>query len=119
MDDLYSFVASAVGPRWYAPFRADGRIGDCELLNIWTRKGKWLETHCVVDIEPAAVAERAILRLNGRKLRGEVVEVRRWYERSDENDRRGTRKAADFQGDEQRRSDRRRAGLNLQFMPAG
>jgi hypothetical protein len=119
LDDLYKFVAAAVGPRWYAPFRADGQISDCELLNISTRRGKWLETHCVVDIEPAEVAERAILRLNGRKLRGEVVEVRRWHERAEGNDRRDAGNTAELQGDEQRRSDRRRAGLNLQFMPAG
>ena len=118
LEEIYGFVSSAMGPRWYAPFRQNGEIHDCQILNISGSDGERLETHCVVNIEPMEVAARTIIWLNGRELKGKVVEVRTWYERSAQQDRRGSSKSADFQGPERRHKDRRRPGLKLQFLPA-
>jgi hypothetical protein len=115
VEDLRRFVASVLGPRWYAPFRKDGDIGHCQLLTINQHRGGWVETHGVVDIEPTQVALSSILRLNGRKLKGSVIEVRRWFERSPRNDRRVADHGATGSHQDQRRSDRRRSDLVLHF----
>ncbi len=115
-EELCGFVEPVVGPRWYTPFRAAGEVSQCQLLTISKSQGESIETHGLVDIEPPHVAEVAIIRLNGRKLRGRVVEVRRWFDRSADNDRRDpSRPQADLPGAQKRRSDRRRAGLKMRF----
>lgn len=116
IEDLCRFIQPAVEYQWYNPLRQHGVVEKCQLIEIQERRKGHIETHAVADIQPARAAEVAILRLNGRKLGGQIVEVRHWHERSPENDRRNSRLAEiGYSGSEKRWNDRRRIGLNVRI----
>jgi hypothetical protein len=112
--DLRHFAEPLLGPRWYAPFREGGEVQGCQILEVLTTRGYRIEMHGVLDIEPARVAAVTMLRLNGRKLNGQVIEVRPWISRSEQRDRRRSPTwARVFDGAERRRHDRRRADCHV------
>ena len=69
--------------------------------------------HGLAEITPETAGYHAVIRLNGRRLCGRVVEVRRWHERSPDRDPR--RAEGEAQVPERRRSDRRRSHLQIRI----
>jgi hypothetical protein len=76
-----------------------------------------LELHGIVDVEPEHAALSALLKLNGRKLLGKVVEAREWQERLVDRDRR--QRMTEPSGPafpERRRRERRRSNLHMEIL---
>jgi len=118
-NDICRFVEPVIKPRWFRLFKDRGAMQSCQLLEIREPDGRYVETHGLVDIEPEMVAAQALLRLNGRKLNGQIMEVRRWHDRSGQNDRRASsRENPPYSGKEKRQLDRRRAGVVANLVKA-
>jgi hypothetical protein len=115
--DLWSAVQRAIAPRWYFPLRRTGAIHGCHVLKIVDRTNNRLEFHGIVDVEPEHAALSAILKLNGRKLLGKVVEAREWRERSVDRDRRQRMtQPSRLAFPERRRRERRRSDLHMEIL---
>ncbi len=115
--DLWSTVQRAIAPRWYFPLRRKGVIQGCHVLKIADRRSNRLEFHGLVDVEPEHAAVAAILKLNGRRLLGRVVEARPWQERSIERDRRQRpTEPSQLAFPERRRRERRRSDLHMEIL---
>jgi len=115
--DLWSTVQRAIAPRWYFPVRRTGVIQGCHVLKIVDRTNNRLELHGIVDVEPEHAALSALLKLNGRKLLGKVVEAREWQERLVDRDRR--QRMTEPSGPafpERRRRERRRSNLHMEIL---
>jgi hypothetical protein len=115
--DLWSAVQRAIAPRWYFPLRRTGVIQGCQILKIEDRTQKRTEFHGIVEVQPEHAAVSAMLKLNGCRLLGQVVEAREWRERSADRDRRkqGTDASA-LAFPERRRQERRRSDLQIEFL---
>ena len=116
-QELREFLSSAVRPRWYWPFRDSGTVAECKILKIEGPGG--VEYHGLAEINPDRAALRAIMVLNGKRIHGTVVELRQWFDRSQEHDRRrqGTAgRSANLAISERRNCDRRRNGLSVEVL---
>jgi hypothetical protein len=81
------------------------------------RRNNRLEFHGIVDVEPKQAALSAILKLNGSKLLGKVVEAREWQERSVDRDRRQRMtERSRLAFPELRRWERRRSDLHMEVL---
>jgi hypothetical protein len=115
--DLRAVVERTIAPRWYLPRRRTGVIQSCNVLKIEDPGLKTVEFHGIVDVRPENAALSAVLKLNGRRLLGTLVEAREWHERSVERDRRKHESAQPhpiFQ--ERRHRERRRSDLSIQIL---
>jgi hypothetical protein len=111
---LVEFVAQALRPIWILPLRETGQLTNCAILHIRDPESSTSDLHGLAEIDPESAAVHAVMRLNGRRLCGQVVEVRRWHERSAANDRRRSCEAyVPPPYRERRRSDRRRDNLQI------
>jgi len=106
-EDINNFVASAVIPRWYLPLRQTGIVLDTCIFKAKHPYSREICYHGLAEVEPALTAALAILKLNGMNLAGKMVEVRRWYERSAELDRRHEYSEDYLPSVDRRRKDRR------------
>ncbi|MGA7981721.1 MAG: hypothetical protein WCA32_16045 [Chromatiaceae bacterium] len=114
---LQSAVERAIAPRWYFPLRRTGVIHSCRLLKIEDLARKAVELHGLVDVRPDQTARSAIMKLNGRKLAGKVVEAREWRERSPGRDRRkASTDASQLPFPERRRRERRRSNIVIEVL---
>ena len=111
--DLIQFVSNALKPRWHLlQFAPSGSLTECKILQIEDTDQESIEFHGLIQIVPAAAALTALERLDGNYFKSKKVEVRKYFHRSIERDRRYHQSASlpdDIQ--EQRRQDRRRTHL--------
>ena len=114
--ELNDFVADAFRPKWYWPFRNNGLLSEHNILRI--RDKNSIEYHGLADIHPERAALRAIIVLNGKRFAGQIVEVRKWYDRSQARDRRKrvSQIPADLPHSDRRCGDRRRKDLNIEII---
>ena len=114
--ELREFFAGAVRPRWYWPFRTSGVVTECKIVRIKDRSSA--EYHGLAEIQPERAALRAAIVLNGNQLGGQIVEVRKWYDRSQDRDRRrpATRTPTDPPFSDRRGRDRRRSNLAIEMI---
>lgn len=80
--ELKSFVQAAVRDPNPRAFTVTAAVCDCSILRLTDRTTGISELHGLVEVQPAKAAIRAIEELNGRELKGVVIEVRRYHHRS-------------------------------------
>lgn len=94
----------------FFPFPSPSIIKRCEILQVFSPESKTTEYHGLIQIDPDKAAQSLIKRLNGQKLQGELIEVRKYFRRSSYRDRRQT--VSEHGGRQEfRRQDRRRKRL--------
>lgn len=81
-EELLGFVERGLRGPWYTAFRQLGDVASCQIMRVMDVSGRRVEYHGLVDIKPTRVGWRVIERLQGARLRGEPVQVRKWFERS-------------------------------------
>lgn len=69
-------------------FSKKGKIKRVELLALKDKHTHLLEYHALIDIEPDAVASRAIKKLHGQRFKDRRIAVRQYFERSPKNNKR-------------------------------
>lgn len=115
------FITAALKPKWYRlQFSPLGKLNHCDICCIDDPKTKQVEYHGIAHVEPPAAALSLINRLNGEIFRTKKVEVRKYFHRSSKRDRRKTpieQLPADIF--EKRKQDRRRPGLQFEYLHAG
>ena len=117
-DELGRFVSRSLQPSWLSFLSApSAKIKRCEILQIVNPETQSTEYHCLVQINPSTAAPLVIKRLNGRKLQGKPVEVRKFFRRSPLRDRRRSISGREASL-ENRRGDRRRDGLKSTVLRA-
>lgn len=118
--DLIQFVSDALKPRWHLlQFAPAGSLTGCEILRVEDTGQENVEFHGVIDITPAAAALTALERLNGNYFKSKKVEVRKYFHRSVERDRRHHQSLLTDDVQEQRKRDRRRTHLLTEPLHAG
>ena len=117
-EKLGEFVSKGLNPSWML-FRlpARAKIKRCEILQIFNPDTESTEYHGLVLIDPSKEVPPMIERLNGRKLQGKPIEVRKYFRRSSDRDRRRTLSERE-EGSEIRRQDRRRQRLRSTVLRA-
>lgn len=115
--ELEKFIGKGLQPSWMLlPLLSHSILKRCEILQIFNPETKTAEYHGLVQIDPGK-AEALINRLNGRKLQGTPIEVRKYIRRSSIRDHR--RVLSDHEGPQEfRRQDRRRDGLRSRVLHA-
>lgn len=118
---LMKFISEALKPKWYLlQFSPQGTLQHCDIWRIQDPHTKQVEYHGVAHIEPPSAALQLINKLNGQLFKTKPVEVRKFFHRSTERDRRRSQDpqiAAEF--NEKRKRDRRRSGLQIDHLQAG
>ena len=114
--NLNKFVTKGMNGKWFfLPSRNNGNIKKCGILRITNPKTKSVECHGLVLVEPIKTALSAIEQLNGTRLNGTAVDVRRYVHRTTERDRRDPFNSPNAtQNGDRRRSDRRRSGIKTE-----
>ena len=115
-DDLRKFVRKGISNRWFfIPSSNRGNIKKCGILRVTNPETKTMECHGLVLIQPIKTALSTIQQLDGAKLNGTTVGVRRYIQRSSERDRRNHFIIPSLsQNGERRRQDRRRTGFRFE-----
>lgn len=118
---LMKFISDALKPKWYLlQFSPKGTLRHCDIWRIDDPQTKQVEYHGVARIEPPSAALQLINRLNGQPFRTKIVEVRKFFHRSSERDRRRLQDEQIAKGfSEKRKRDRRRSGLHIDHLHAG
>jgi len=111
-SDLRKFVRNALRPSWLNPFSSQSRIQATEIRKLCNRATLSVEYHGVVEIESAKAAVAAIHKLNRTSLKGKVVEVRKYFQRSLQRDRREG--VPELLSANRRKQDRRREGMTVE-----
>ena len=110
-EELSKFVTKGLRPSWLIiPIRSHTKVKRCEILQIFNPDTKNTEYHGLVLVDPSKAALPIINRLNGRELKGKLVEVHKYFRRSPYRDRRRTLYESN-ERQEFRRQDRRRDRL--------
>ena len=117
-SELEGFVSKSLRPSWMFFLPAPhAKIKRCEILQIFNPETSTTEYHGLVQIIPSKGALPLIERLNGSKLKGKSIEVRKFFRRSSLRDRRRIsserKKEQEF-----RRQDRRRDRLRSTVLHA-
>lgn len=116
-SDLLGLVEGGLRGPWYVGFRSRGRISACHILRIMDVSGRRSEYHGLVDVTPGKAAWGLIQKLEGRRLRGDTVEVRRWFERDERDNRRSIGGLLQYPEDAERRAaTERRRLVRVQFL---
>ena len=115
--ELEKFVGKGLQPSWMLfPLPSHSTLKRCEILQIFNPETETAEYHGLVQIDPGKAAA-LLKRLNGSKLRGTPIEVRKYIRRSSYRDRR--RILSDREGQQEiHRQDRRRDGLRSRVLHA-
>lgn len=115
---LGMFVSKGSKPSWmFFPFSSHAKVKRCEILQILNPKTKTIEHHGLVQIDPGKAALKVIERMNGQKLQGKPIVVRKYFRRSPQRDRRRIFSEREEQ-QELRRQDRRRDRLRSRVLHA-
>ncbi|WP_157606813.1 RNA-binding protein [Sedimenticola selenatireducens] len=119
--DLMQFVSEALRPKWYLlQFSPIGTLGHCDICRIDNPKTKQVEYHGIVHVDPPSAALSLINRLNGEIFKTKKVEVRKFFRRSTKRDRRRTSlEQISRDISEKRKQDRRRSGIQIDYLHAG
>lgn len=119
--DLMQFISAALKPKWYLlQFSPIGTLGHCDIWRIDDPGTQQVEYHGVAHIEPPSAALQLIKKLNGEQFKTKKVEVRKFFHRSAKRDRRRTSSEQPHnQFGEQRKQDRRRSGIRIDYLHAG
>ena len=116
--ELRKFVSKSQQPSWmFFPLAPRAKIKRCEILKIFNPETQTTEYHGLIQIDPIKAAVSLIERLNGRELQGKPIEVRKYYRRLSNLDRRFTISERE-EHQELRRQDRRRDGLRSRVLHA-
>lgn len=116
-SELLGFVESGLRGPWYRGFRSRGRVAACHILRIMDVSGRRSEYHGLVEVTPGRAAWALIQKLDGGRLRGDTVQVRRWFERDARDDRRGIGGLRGYpQDDERRAAAERRRLVRVQYL---
>lgn len=111
-SDLRKFVRNAIRPSWLNPFAPQSRIHSTEIRKLSNHATLSVEYHGVVEIESAKAAVAAINKLNRTSLKGKEVEVRKYFQRSPQRDRReGVTESSPVN---RRKQDRRREAMTAE-----
>ena len=117
-QELGKFVNKGLKPSWmFFPFPSQAKVKRCEVLQILNPKTKTIEHHGLVQIDPSKAALHVIKRLNGRKLQGKPIVVRKYFRRLAHRDRRHILSERE-EHQELRRQDRRRDQLRSRVLNA-
>lgn len=115
VTDLAQFVDKAMQRPWSGLFRNRGNYDKLQIVKITDRDTQSIEYHGLLEIEPAEVALGAMKKLNNMRLKGQLVQVRRYFRRSPYLDRRGQMPGREELNFIDRRSgDRRRPHLDIE-----
>jgi len=116
--ELGKFVGKGLKPSWMLfPLQSSSILKRCEILQIFNPEKKTTEYHGLVQIDSGKASTQLIKRLNGRKLLGTLIEVRKYIRRSSIRDRRLILSEREGQ-QEFRWQDRRRDGLRSRVLHA-
>jgi hypothetical protein len=117
-NELGKFVAKGVQPSWmFFPLQSHSVLKRCEILQIFDPDTQTTEHHGLIQLDSRKSALPVIKRLNGRKLQGVAIEVRKYVRRSSFRDRRRILPERENQR-ELRRQDRRRDRLRSRVLHA-
>lgn len=117
-DTLLRFVRKGLRGPWYAGFRELGEIGSCLIVRVMDLSGRQIEYHGLVEVRPARLGWQVMQRLNGRRLMGQQVQARKWFDRTSQGaDRRRLEGLQAYPMDQDRRRDTdRRRMVRVQFL---
>jgi len=113
-EDVKNFIARAIDARWYLPLRETGHVREARVLHMQDPKSTRVRHHALAEVLPDRVGALAILKLNGGKLAGTLVEVRRWYRRSPDGERRRAGRPHALRPERRRRDRRRQIRIDQQ-----
>lgn len=116
-SELSRFVSSATSGWWHKlPFVNKPVVEKCEIIRIEDLEKESVEFHGLVLIQPAKVAVAIAKKLNGSKLHGKTMEVRKYFRRSPYKDRRRRHIDLEQLPTERRGQDRRRHKVNIRTL---
>jgi len=117
-EELGKFVSKGLRPFWiFFPLPSHAKVKRYEILKIFDPEAKTTEYHGLVQVYPSKAALQVTERLNGLKLQGKLIEVRKYFHRSPYRDRRRILSEREEQN-EHRRQDRRRDRLRSRVLYA-
>ena len=108
--DLVRFIEPALKSSW---LRKKGVIVDIKVVHMQEHGFNHSEFHGLVTIEPNAIAEKVIKRLNRKMFLGRHIIVREYHRRVWHNDPRINHHAQDLDMSCRRKTDRRRKNLEV------
>lgn len=116
-EELVRFAESGLRGPWYTGFRQKGELLNCQIVRVMDQAGRHSEYHGLIEVKPSRVGWELIQRLNGKKLHGRSVQVRKWFDRSKSQDRRSQAELHTFPSDSERRqrTERRRL-VRVQYL---
>ena len=115
VTDLEQFVDKAMQRSWSGLFRNRGSYDKLQILKITDRDTQSIEFHGLLEIEPAEVALSVMKKLNNMRLKGQLLQVRRYFRRSPYLDRRGQMPGREeLKFVDRRTGDRRRPHLEIE-----
>lgn len=110
-DELIRFAESGLRGPWYTGFRPRGELLNCHILRVMDASGRRSEYHGLIEVKPSRVGWDLIQRLNGKRLHGRAVQVRKWFERNRSRDRRTEADYGVFPRERERRAQHERRRL--------
>ncbi len=118
--DLLHFLSAGAKGRWSLfNRRTSAAVINCEIFRIVNLEDDSVEFHGIAHVEPADVAMTTIERLDGSYLKGKLMEVRPYIQRSASGDRRRNPVSGETGYSERRRENRRREHLSIDTLLAG
>lgn len=104
LEELERFARSGVG--FFLSFGGAARVRNCDILDIEDPSQGTHESHGLISFATQADADRAVRRLNGKRLNGKEIEVRPYQNRAPSDQR-----VRDVRGGKHIFKDSRRKGL--------
>jgi hypothetical protein len=115
--ELKQFIQTTVREFGERPFSLKAAVCNCSIVCISDSEDGTREFHGLVEVQPAKAAIEAIRVLNGTKLHGVPLEVRRYQHRSPLRDQRDDAPPSLFE-DSDLAPDRRRRNLKIDLVGA-
>lgn len=110
--DLREFVERSIPWFWRMRIGKGVHVVKTNVLTITDAYTRSMECHGLITIEPDAIADKLIARLNLKHFNGKRVLVRRYYIRDPKNDRRRDNRTRNLEGNHRLR-DRRRDRIEI------
>lgn len=107
VSDIEEFIAPVLEG---GLFKRAGKIENIKIQMLEVAGSNHIEFNALVNVEPDAVAERVIQKLNRKSINGKHINISEFAFRHRDNDRRSNRYK---QLNDRRRTDRRRANLQI------
>ncbi len=107
VSDIEEFIAPVLAG---GLFKRSGKIENIKIQMLEVTGSNHVEYNALVNVEPDTVAERVIQKLNRKPINGKYINISEFEFRHRDNDRRSNRYK---QLNDRRRSDRRRANLQV------